>query len=65
MSPLDYLKRHCIISSRRMAHCKKIFVRQDKDKDSQINRQVCYYTAAMSSIQNLDPGHGLVGQPGM
>ena len=40
MSPLEYLQRHCIISARRMAHCKKIFVRHDKDKDSQINRQV-------------------------
>ena len=40
MTPLQYLQKHCKISSRRMAHCKKIFVKQDKDRDAQLNREV-------------------------
>ena len=53
MSPLEYLRKHCIISKRRMAHCNKIFLKQDKDKDAQINREVIMHLKFL-------PGRGVL-----
>lgn len=43
MSPVEYLRRHCIISQRRRALYKKAFVKVDKDNDGKINRKVRFF----------------------
>ncbi|XP_041455547.1 serine/arginine repetitive matrix protein 1-like isoform X1 [Lytechinus variegatus] len=55
MSPVDYLRRHCIISQRRRALYKKAFVKVDKDNDGKINRKELEKAVLDALVDTIQP----------
>eukprot|EP00057_Strongylocentrotus_purpuratus_P005153 XP_003730326.1 PREDICTED: wiskott-Aldrich syndrome protein homolog 1 isoform X2 [Strongylocentrotus purpuratus] len=55
MSPVEYLRRHCIISQRRRALYKKAFVKVDKDNDGKINRKEVEKAVLDALVDTIQP----------